>query len=145
MSSRLAALRRMPPREILVLAQLTAAAGLLEAALRLMRFPRLAAWVRGHARRGRLFPLGRGTVKQAQALRLAGAAARIWRGPNGCLPRALLALWLTLGEGREAGLVLGVRRVSGEPFRAHAWVEVEGHILGERPEAVRGFTVLARY
>ena len=145
MIHRLAALRRASPREVLVLAQLVLAAGLLEAALRGVRFPRLAAWVRGHAHPARAFPLGGRTLRPDRRLALCRRAARVWRGPDGCLPRALLVLWLTLGDGRDSCLVLGVRRVPGEPFRAHAWVESDGQILGERADAVCGYTVLARY
>ena len=136
----------MPAREIFVAIQLVAAAGLLEAALRLARFPRLAAWIRRRAdASGAAFPLGARLLPASRLLCLADRAARVWRGPDCCLPRALLTLWLTLAAKREARLVLGVRRVADEPFRAHAWVEADGGVLGERPEAVSGFTVLGRY
>lgn len=142
----LTTLRRMSPREVLVAAQLVAAAGILEAALRLVRFPRLAGWVRRRAAASAvLFPFGSRSLRPPRKLRLADGAARFWRGADCCLPRALLTLWLMLGERHEARLVIGVRRVAGEPFRAHAWVEADGCVFGERQDAVSGFTILAWY
>jgi hypothetical protein len=134
--------------EFLVAAQLVAAAGLLEIALRLVRFPRLIAWVRASARDwGAWFPLGKRALKLGRVRSLAAAATRVWRGHDDCLPRSFLTLWLLLAEdhSREARLVIGVRKVTGEPFRAHAWVETDSISPETRPEPTGPFTVLTRY
>jgi hypothetical protein len=58
-----------------------------------------------------------------------------------CLARALTAEVLLRRHGHAAALRIGVARVGGEGFAAHAWVETEGRILlgaAERP----GYTEL---
>ena len=60
-----------------------------------------------------------------------------------CLARSI-ALRQLLGRRGigEARVRVGVRRVDGR-FEAHAWVELRGHVIGERAEHVRQFTVLS--
>jgi hypothetical protein len=68
--------------------------------------------------------------------------ASIWYfHPVACLQRsAALALMLRL-NGIAAELVIGFQPT---PFRSHAWVEVDGTIVNDRPQYQRVFTVLDR-
>ncbi|MFI1968420.1 polyketide beta-ketoacyl synthase [Streptomyces cinnamoneus] len=50
-------------------------------------------------------------------------------GPRGCLPRSLATALLCRLGGTWPTWCTGVRVVP--PFTAHAWVEVEGHLVGE--------------
>lgn len=59
-----------------------------------------------------------------------------------CLHRSLaLHRWL-LNEGLPSDLRIGVRKENNE-LKAHAWVELDGQILNDPPNAVAGFTPLA--
>jgi hypothetical protein len=59
-----------------------------------------------------------------------------------CLVRALALEDLARREGAEAALVrVGVRR-DENGFEAHAWLEIEGRIIGDTLENVTSFTVL---
>jgi hypothetical protein len=58
-----------------------------------------------------------------------------------CLHRSLaLYLWLQ-GEGMTSELRIGVRK-DGGALRAHAWVEIAGQVVNDRPAAVGEFTPL---
>jgi len=59
-----------------------------------------------------------------------------------CLQRSAVATWLLRREGIAAELVLAVRAM---PFMAHAWVEVNGDVINDRPHVKRLYRVLARY
>lgn len=50
-------------------------------------------------------------------------------GPHGCLPRSLATVLLCRLHGQFPTWSVGVRRLP--PFGAHAWVEVDGVIVGE--------------
>ncbi|MGW0363223.1 lasso peptide biosynthesis B2 protein [Streptomyces sp. NPDC002990] len=50
-------------------------------------------------------------------------------GPKGCLPRSLGAALLCRLGGSWPTWCTGVRVVP--PFTAHAWIETEGHLVGE--------------
>ena len=60
-----------------------------------------------------------------------------------CLARSIALRQLLDRRGiGEATVRVGVRRADGR-FEAHAWVELRGHVIGERAEHVRQFTVLS--
>jgi len=61
--------------------------------------------------------------------------------PAACLQRSAVATWLLRRHGVRADLVIGYRPV---PFESHAWVEVDGHVVNDRPQYQRFFTVLER-
>ncbi|MFF0339801.1 lasso peptide biosynthesis B2 protein [Kribbella sp. NPDC004875] len=50
-------------------------------------------------------------------------------GPQGCLPRSIATALYCRLRGRWPTWYVGVRRYP--PFGAHAWVEAEGHPIGE--------------
>jgi Transglutaminase-like superfamily len=58
------------------------------------------------------------------------AAARHHLYPMRCLPQALCLRWFLGRLGIAAQLRIGVERRRGD-LRAHAWVELDGHPLGE--------------
>ena len=70
------------------------------------------------------------TTAQAQGARDAMCAASLrCAGPKGCLPRSLGAALLCRLGGTWPTWCTGVRVVP--PFTAHAWIEAEGHPVGE--------------
>lgn len=58
-----------------------------------------------------------------------------------CLQRSVVATWLLRRNGIAAQLVIGCRPL---PFESHAWVEVDGLVVNDRPQYQRAFTVLDR-
>jgi transglutaminase superfamily protein len=61
--------------------------------------------------------------------------------PAACLQRSAVATWLLRRNGIAAQLVIGCRPL---PFESHAWVEVAGQVVNDRPQYQRAFTVLDR-
>ncbi len=58
-----------------------------------------------------------------------------------CLQRSAVAAHLLRRQGIAAELVIGYRPI---PFESHAWVEVDGQIVNDRPQYQRAFLVLER-
>jgi hypothetical protein len=58
-----------------------------------------------------------------------------------CLQRSAATVCLLRKHGVPAQLVIGARRV---PFAAHAWVEVEGQIVNDKPSLSEIYMVLDR-
>ena len=58
-----------------------------------------------------------------------------------CLQRSMVATWLLRRQGIRAEMVIGYRPL---PFESHAWVEVDGQIVNDRPQYQRAFRVLDR-
>lgn len=58
-----------------------------------------------------------------------------------CLQRSVVATWLLRREGVPAQLVIGYRPI---PFESHAWVEVCGLVVNDRPQYQKVFRVLDR-
>jgi hypothetical protein len=58
-----------------------------------------------------------------------------------CLQRSVVATWLLRRHGIAAELVIGYRPI---PFESHAWVEVNGRIVNDRPQYQKVFSVLDR-
>jgi hypothetical protein len=58
-----------------------------------------------------------------------------------CLQRSAVATRLLRRHGVPAELVIGYRPI---PFESHAWVEVGGRVVNDRPQYQRFFTVLER-
>ncbi len=59
-----------------------------------------------------------------------------------CLQRSAVALRLLRRQGVRAELVIGYRPV---PLESHAWVEVDGHVVNDRPAYQRAFSILERW
>lgn len=58
-----------------------------------------------------------------------------------CLQRSAVAVLLLRKHGIAAQLVTGVQQW---PFSAHAWAEVAGQVVNDKPHVVTGFTVMDR-
>ena len=58
-----------------------------------------------------------------------------------CLQRSAATAWLLKREGVGAELVIGAQQM---PFRAHAWVEVEGRVVNDKSYTNEIYTVLER-
>ena len=58
-----------------------------------------------------------------------------------CLQRSVVATWLLRGHGVDAELVIGYRAL---PFESHAWVEVDGAVVNDRPQYKHVFATLER-
>jgi hypothetical protein len=58
-----------------------------------------------------------------------------------CLQRSVVTARLLRSSGIPASLVIGVRHV---PFKAHAWVEVDGRVVNDKPYVNELYAVLDR-
>lgn len=58
-----------------------------------------------------------------------------------CLQRSAAAACLLKSYGVPAQMVIGVQRL---PFKAHAWVEVDGRVVNDKPYTPEMYTVLDR-
>jgi hypothetical protein len=58
-----------------------------------------------------------------------------------CLQRSAVTACLLRRSGVRAELVIGYRAL---PFESHAWVEVDGRVVNDRPQYQKYFTVLER-
>ena len=68
--------------------------------------------------------------------------ASIWYFKHAlCLQRSAAAICLMRDRGIPAELILGSQLV---PFRAHAWVEVEGQVVNDKPYVREIYAVLDR-
>jgi len=73
-------------------------------------------------------PSGSFTPEQiSQAVDLAVA---LYFKPVLCLQRSAAAACLLKKEGYRAEMIIGVQQL---PFRAHAWVELNGMVIGDKP------------
>lgn len=70
------------------------------------------------------------TLEEAQTARQAVVSVSLaCAGPEGCLVRSLATTLLCRSHGYWPTWCLGARRLA--PFAAHAWVEVDGAMIGE--------------
>ena len=58
-----------------------------------------------------------------------------------CLPRSAVVTCLLRDAGVPAQMVIGVQKI---PFKAHAWVEVEGRVVNDRAEVQLEYMVMDR-
>ncbi|MFB9909550.1 lasso peptide biosynthesis B2 protein [Allokutzneria oryzae] len=78
--------------------------------------------------RGRARPAG---YSRAQTAFDDVMAVSVWcRGPEGCLPRSIAVALLCRCFGTWPSWCVGARTVG--PFNAHAWIEAQGRVVGER-------------
>jgi hypothetical protein len=68
--------------------------------------------------------------------------ASIWYWKQApCLQRSAAAVWLLRREGVPAQMVIGAQQL---PFRAHAWVEVDGLVVNDKPYLREMYGVVER-
>jgi len=101
------------------------------AAIRLFGYVRTRHWVELWSPAAGSQPTLGHDVEQAQRLaELANIAGRHGPITATCLRQALLLYWLLRRRGLAPELKIGVRR-QGDLLDAHAWVELDGHALGQ--------------
>ena len=84
------------------------------------------------------------TVPPGQIERICSAVdlAAIWYWTAVlCLQRSAATVCLLRQRGVEAHMIIGVQRL---PFKAHAWVEVEGRVVNDKPYMQEMYAVLDR-
>jgi hypothetical protein len=58
-----------------------------------------------------------------------------------CLQRSVVATYLLRRVGAKAELIIGAQRL---PFRSHAWVEIDGKVINDKPDMRNRYLVLER-
>ena len=90
----------------------------------------------------RLCPLashqGRGPVTEAICAAVDTACIWYWKEVL-CLQRSAASACLLRRYGIPAQMMIGIQKI---PFRAHAWVEVEGRIVNDKPYMRELYVVL---
>ena len=103
----------------------------------------LAGFARAHER-VRAYPVNqrRRDMFRPEHIVWAVDEACVWYvKPAPCLQRSAVAACLLRRHGVGAELVIGYRAL---PFESHAWVEVDGQVVNDRPQYQKFFTVLER-
>jgi Transglutaminase-like superfamily len=78
---------------------------------------------------------------QAQTLRAMDVAAVFYFKEVKCLQRSAATTRLLRKQGIRAEMIVGVQHL---PFRAHAWVEIDGVIVNDKPYIGEMYAVLER-
>lgn len=73
-----------------------------------------------------------------EAVRL---AARLQFGSAACLPRSIVLADMLRSQGYSAQLRIGVNK-QGSVLRSHAWVELNGEMIGEPDSVTQEFSAL---
>ena len=81
----------------------------------------------------RLPPPEHAALQARQSWQWVQSVSRYGLHPGNCLSRSLSLWWVLRRQGIEAALRIGVQRADGQ-FRAHAWLEYQGHPLNARPD-----------
>ncbi|NOT56168.1 MAG: lasso peptide biosynthesis B2 protein [Deltaproteobacteria bacterium] len=144
--SKLQRLAKLSVRDWVIVLQLVVSAALCDMLLWFLPLSRLVhalSWG-SRTRLGALLPLCHRRVDHSHLSALAALAARIVRGPDCCLPRALLQFWLCGIRREPVTLLIGVRKEAGT-LCSHAWVETpDGHVINGDPGAAT-FQPLLRF
>lgn len=130
MTNRLMLARAVPVREWPSIWAAVVIAAAVEAGLRVMRLPRLAAWLGTPLRLEREsppMPADGGTTRLSAAerrrLRAARRVLRHWPFGDTCLRRALVSGHVL--RRRNPVIRMGVAKVEGR-IQVHAWLEIDG-------------------
>lgn len=92
----------------------------------------------------RRYPTRRGTPPENTTERVCSAVdlACIWYWKEAqCLQRSAATACLLRRNGVPAQLVIGAQQM---PFKAHAWVEVDGRVVNDKPYMPEMYAVLDR-
>jgi hypothetical protein len=92
----------------------------------------------------RNYPLGAYTADPNVVARINSAIdmASIWYWKEAlCLQRSAATACLLKEYGVRAQMVIGTQQL---PFKAHAWVEVDGHVVNDKPYTPEMYAVLDR-
>lgn len=113
------------------------------ASLSLPRLLRGVSWVADSAWL-RSFPLLHRRYELVQLTSLVNLAARIVYGQGCCLGRSLLLFWLLKARGESVDFCLGVSKTQ-TAMQGHAWVEIQGQVIGDTAEMAGRFAPLLRF
>lgn len=94
--------------------------------------------------RVRSYPLGTDAPPPAATQHICSAVdmACIWYWKEAlCLQRSAATACLLKKYGVAAQMVIGAQQM---PFKAHAWVEVDGHVVNDKPYTPEIYAVLDR-
>jgi hypothetical protein len=123
-------------------------AGLVEAWIALLGFYLALHWVKFDRLEAFTRPAAEKGVVPADALawawrrqRIVSMAAGVHLVPITCLPRALVLRRMLSRRGIPAQLRIGMNKSSTKIF-AHAWVEVQGEMIGEPEDIAERFIIL---
>jgi hypothetical protein len=92
----------------------------------------------------RAYPLGKQLQSPDAVEHICAAVdmACIWYWKEAlCLQRSAATACLLRRHGARAQMVIGVQQM---PFRAHAWVEVDGQVVNDKPYTPEMYAVLDR-
>jgi hypothetical protein len=92
----------------------------------------------------RRYPVGRRTPRPGEIERVCSSVdlACIWYWKRVlCLQRSAAATCLLRRQGVPAQMVIGAQHL---PFKAHAWVEVDGQVVNDKPYTPEMYLVLDR-
>jgi hypothetical protein len=118
----------------------------LQAYVRLIQFDCYLARRTFHAlyEKVRLYPIGSRPSSHDAVERICSAVdmACIWYWKEAlCLQRSAATTCILRAHGVPAELVIGTQQI---PFKAHAWVEVDGHVVNDKPYMPEMYAVLDR-
>jgi hypothetical protein len=91
-----------------------------------------------------LLPVGprQPTPGEIERICKAVAYASIWYAkPVLCLQRSAVAVTLLRKYGIRAEMVIGAQRL---PLKAHAWVEVDGRVVNDKPQVQTDYLIMER-
>lgn len=74
---------------------------------------------------------------------LSELAATVSHGTGHCLPRSLLLFWLLRARHRSVTVCLGVNK-NTTVLQGHAWVELDGAVVGDTVPFIRRYTPILR-
>jgi hypothetical protein len=140
--TKLARLRTLSIRDLVVLAQLVAFCYFTAAALRTRGWQPVSRMIgsRSQSRGLRRFPIFHLSYPIERLNPLADMASSVCPR-NRCLVRSMVLLWLLRTRGESAEVILGVRKRAGV-FEAHAWTLSERGPVGDQPETIAEFETL---
>ena len=126
--------------------QLTMLSFGIKVALTILTLPRLTALLPRHSSSARLsrIPFLHTRCSRDRLLRLIDLATTVSHGESRCLPRALLLFWILHARQESAELCLGVYTAMTTLY-AHAWVELEGVVVGDRRVFTDRYTPILRF
>jgi Transglutaminase-like superfamily len=82
-----------------------------------------------------------GTITADEVCRAIDLAAALYFKQTLCLQRSAATACLLKKHGFPAEMVIGVQHL---PFLAHAWVELDGHVVNDNPYMAEIYSVMTR-
>lgn len=129
-----------------LLLQLIALSFGIKVALTILTLPQLTILLSRRSSSARLsrIPLPHTRCPRDRLLSLIDLATTVSHGEGRCLPRALLLFWILHARQESAELCLGIHTAMATLY-AHAWVELEGVVVGDRRVFTERYTPIFRF